>query len=78
MENTQRTETPLERFKRITRNYTEMRYVTKMAGLEFYSEPLTRDRMLNRMDVYGEHPAGRITGLNRIEGRTAEGPWFTV
>lgn len=70
--------TPFEKFTTITRNYTEMRYVTRVSGLVFYSEPMTRERMLHRMDLYGHHPAGRITGLVRIEGRTEEGPWLTV
>lgn len=78
MEPTQKTETPLEKFTRVTRNYTDMRYVTQTSGLTFYSEPLTRERMLNRVDRYGNHPAGRIAGLVRIEGRTEDGPWLTV
>lgn len=78
MNPTKKTETPYDKFVRTTRNYTEMRFVTEVSGLEFYSEPLTRERMLYRMDRYGHHPAGRITGLVRIEGRTAEGLWFIV
>ena len=78
MKPTKKTETPFEKFERVTRHYTELRFVTKVSGLEFYSEPLTRDAMIYRMDRYGHHPAGRITGLVRIEGRTEEGPWLTV
>lgn len=78
MKPTQKTETLAEKFRRITEHYTEMRFVTKVAGLEFYSEPISRERMLNRWNVYGSHPANRITGLHRIEGRTEDGPWITV
>lgn len=78
MNPTKKTETPFEKFERTTRNYTEMRYVTKVSGLEFHSEPLTREQVLYRMDRYGYHPAGRIPGMVRVEGRTAEGPWLTV
>lgn len=78
MKPTKKIETLGEKFRRITEHYTEMRFVTKVAGLEFYSEPISRERMLNRWNVYGDHPAGRITGLVRIEGRTEDGPWLTV
>ena len=78
MKPTQKTETPAEKFERLSRKYDLLRYVTQTSGLTFYSEPLTRERMLNRMDRYGHHPAARISGLVRIEGRTEEGPWLTV
>lgn len=79
MNPTKKTETLAEKFERLTRPYSDLRYVTKVSGLEFYSEPLTRERMLTRMDRYGHHPAGQITGLVRIEGRAAGGVlWHTV
>lgn len=78
MEPTKSPETLAEKFERITRNYFQMRFVSRMAGLEFHSEPIPRERMLARWNVYGHHPANRISGLVRIEGQTADGKWETV
>lgn len=78
MENKQEAETLSERFERIPKRYELMRFVCTMTGLEFTSEPLTRERMRYRMDRYGVHPSARIAGLVRIEGRTEDGPWITV
>lgn len=77
MENTQRTETASEKFERLSRKYTMMRFVSIMSGLEFYSESITSERMVDRWN-YGKHPSNNLVGLNRIEGQMPDGTWETV
>lgn len=77
MENKQEVETLSERFERISKRYELMRFVCTMTGLEFYSEPISSERMVDRWN-YGKHPSNRIVGLHRIEGQLPDGSWETV